>query len=201
MRGSSELNPPRVQLGNLAFMKAKLPKILLLLSGAISLAGCADYRSGKHWSLSDGSDWQQVSYVKWMSKTCSSPATISTQATSDGYAHSLFFIPLGFGGPAENPKTTSFFVTGEGLTDHCDNTTLEVSVNGRTRNDAQIAACTRTKDCCTVDVPVRRDTIETLQIAFTSANASCTYTPLKLNSRRHFCMRATRFGGSEDCGY
>lgn len=182
-------------------MKKKLATPFLILSGALSLVGCADYRSGKHWNLSDGSDWQQVSYVKWINKKCSSPATISTQATSEGYAHSLFFIPLGLGGSADNPKTTSFFVTGEGLNGRCDNSALEVSVNGHTRNDTQVAACAGVKNCCTIAVPVSRDAMETLQVSFVNANASCSYTPLNLNSRRHLCMRATRFGGSEDCGY
>lgn len=184
-----------------SIMKTSRAAILLLLTAAACLNGCYDYRSGKHWNVTDDSGWQPSSPGKWVNQSCNSPATISTVRASEGYAHSLFLIPLGLGGAAGNPATTSFFVTSDGLTGHCDNAALVVSVNGRTRNDTIISACSATKDCCEISVPVSRDDMKSLQIAINNAGATCTYTPLLLNSRWHVCLRQTRFGGSEGCGY
>lgn len=175
--------------------------IFLLLTAAACLNGCYDYRSGKHWSVTDDSDWRSVSPVEWVNQSCNSPAKISTVKASEGYAHSLFLISLGLGGTADNPTTTSFFVIGAGLTGHCDNAALVVSVNGRTRNDTTISACLKTQDCCAISVPVSRDVMESLQVAINNTGASCSYAPLLLNSRRHVCLRETRFGGSNGCNY
>ncbi|WP_207283842.1 hypothetical protein [Pseudomonas sp. FW300-N2F2] len=182
-------------------MKKTRTAILLLLPAAACLNGCYDYRSGKHWNVTDDSDWKSVSPVEWVNQSCNSPAKISTVKASEGYAHSLFLIPLGLGGTADNPTTTSFFVIGAGLTGHCDNTALVVSVNGRTRNDTTISACLKTQDCCAISVPVSRDVMESLQVAINNTVASCSYAPLLLNSRRHVCLRETRFGGSNGCDY
>lgn len=182
-------------------MKTTRAAILLVLTAAACLNGCYDYRSGKHWNVTDDSDWKPVTPVKWVNQSCNSPVTISTVQASEGYAHSLFLIPLGLGAGANNPPTTSFVITGEGLTGHCDNTALVVSVNGRTRNDTTISACSEAQDCCAISVPVSRDDMESLQVAINNVDASCSYAPLSLNSWRHFCLRETRLGGSSGCDY
>lgn len=198
---ATECRPSKPHWKSGSTMKTTRAAILLLLTAAACLNGCYDYRSGKHWNVTDHSDWQPVSSVEWVNRSCHSPATISTVKASEGYAHALFLIPLGFGGAADNPATTSLFVTGEGLTGHCNNTALVVSVNGRTRNDTTISACSKNQDCCAVSVPVSRDDMETLQVAINNVGASCSYAPLLLNTGRHVCLRETRFGGSKGCDY
>ncbi|WP_124371774.1 hypothetical protein [Pseudomonas sp. R2-7-07] len=182
-------------------MKTTRAAILLVLTAAAGLNGCYDYRSGKHWNLTDDRDWKPVSHLEWINQSCNPPVTVSTVRAGESYAHSLFFIPLGFGGGAGNPSTTSFIVTGEGLAGHCDSTALAVSVNGRTRNDTTISACSKTPDCCAISVPVSRDDMESVQVAINKTGASCSYAPLVLNSWRHVCLRETRFGGSDGCYY
>jgi hypothetical protein len=201
MSGLTECRQSKPYWKSGSTMKTTRAAILLVLTAVACLNGCYDYRSGKHWNVTDDRDWKPVSHVAWVNQSCNPPVTISTVSAGESYAHSLFLIPLGFGGGTGNPPTTSFIVTGEGLAGHCDSTALVVSVNGRERNDTTISACSKTQDCCEISVPVSRGDMESVQVAINKTGASCSYAPLVLNSWRHVCLRETRLGGSDGCDY
>ena len=182
-------------------MNMKWTSPAALLCSALLLGGCYDYRSGKHWNLDDSSQWQQISSTEWHSNACASPLEITTRKASEGYAHSLFLIPLGLGGSADNPDVTRFYAVGKALSGHCNSSDLVMQVNGRQPADLQISACEVTQDCCVIDIPINRDQMETLQVSVNTPDAQCRYAPLKLESGSHMCLRGTRFGGSEGCDW
>ncbi|WP_146258405.1 MULTISPECIES: hypothetical protein [Pseudomonas] len=172
--------------------------LIAVMSG---LAGCYDYRSGKHWNVVSNGDWQQASYIEWVNNACHSPATITTHQSREGTAHSLFLVPLGLGSPAKNPDSTKFFVTAKGLSTQCNNRALKVKVNGLEEPGTQISVCQKDRDCCAIAIPLKRDDMDNLKVEINASGTSCRYTPLVLDSRTHICLRETKFGGSNGCDY
>jgi len=189
-------------------MKPMLAALLIA-----TLAGCIDYRSGRHWEASESSEWSRVDkptkfmgetyrspYLQWSSTACEAPVQVQTQRLGDSQRMSILLIPLPYGRSAENPAQTRLSVTGKAVSDRCESA-VKVLVNGLPAENASIRPCTSEQDCCLVDIPTQRTLMQSLEVRIDNAEVACRQPPLMLRSAGHFCLRTTEFGGSEPCAY
>lgn len=179
----------------------------------MALTGCVDYRFGRHWHADETSQWRRVdqptkfmgetqrsTYLEWSATACDGPILVQTQRSDDGQRLSLFLIPLPFGYSPPNPGKTLLYIEGEPITGRCE-TAVGLIINGQPMDEAKSKACQVTQDCCRVSIPKQRTLIRSIELRITGAKGRCAYKPLVLRDKRHFCIKATEFGGSGSCDY
>lgn len=187
------------------------PMLVALL--ITTLAGCIDYRSGRHWQASESSAWQRVDkptkfmgetyrspFLQWSSTACEEPVQVQTQRLGDSQRMSILLIPLPYGHSAENPAQTRLSVTGKAVSGRCESA-VKILVNGLAAESASIRSCTAEQDCCYVEISTQRRLMQSLEVRIDNPEIACRQPPLMLRSTGHFCLRTTEFGGSEPCAY
>lgn len=191
-----EIQDQRLPGKGIRLMKYRYALIVLL---GITLTGCMDYRSGKHWKALGDGGWERIDKQEWANNACGSKVEVSTEVTGDGVIFSLFFVPILPGQDGWSPEETTLFIKGDALAGHCSTKDLIVRVNEQVFDGARISACQSMENCCVVAIPVQRDRLDSIALSLNIPDRGCSYPPLNLGSRRHFCMSDTRFGGSEPC--
>lgn len=178
-----------------------------------TLAGCIDYRSGRHWQVAESSQWRRVDkpsrfmgetyrspFLQWSSAACGAPMLVQTQRIGDSQRMSLFLIPLPFGHSAANPDATLLSVIGKPVSGRCESA-VRLRVNGLPVENAKPRPCIKEEDRCCVEIPLQRTLMQSIEVRIEDAEAACAAPPLVLRSKGHFCLRASEFGGSEPCSY
>lgn len=187
-------------------------KIVIALLVA-ALTGCIDYRFGRHWQADETSQWTRVdkptkfmgithrsTYLEWSATACDGQLRVKTQRSDDGQRLSFFLIPLPIGHSAANPAETLLYIEGLAVKDRCE-TAVSLIINEQPTGEEKSRACTNTQDCCAVSVPKQRTLVRSIELQITGTKGQCAYEPLVLRDRRHFCLKATEFGGSGSCNY
>jgi len=181
-------------------------RILLIASIAV-LAGCVDFKSGSHWRA-EPSGWktQPKSYYafEWISYQCnSSPLTVATSGFNESSIATFFLFPITFLGKATYPETLRVFAISENLKNHCSppaENLFKVKINGRAYTNYTITQTLKTESCL-IEIMKSPETIDSFEIQANEEFLKCDINPLKVYKNSHYCLRGTRFGGSESCGY
>ncbi|MFL1586347.1 hypothetical protein NKZ05_17860 [Stutzerimonas stutzeri] len=180
---------------------------ILLIALIAVLAGCVDFKSGSHWRTeSNGWKTQPKPYYafEWISYQCnSSPLTVATSGFNESSIATFFLFPIASLGKATYPETLRVFAISENLKNHCSPPTkdlFKVKVNGRTNTNYTIAQTLKAESCL-IGIMESPETIGSFEIQANEELLKCDINPLKVYRNVHYCLRGTRFGGSESCGY
>jgi len=185
-------------------------KIYLLL--IFILTGCADYKWGSRWKVSENTNWTNLprSYQSVLTQTqChDSPLTLSINKYHGNTIIAPLFIPLFI---STSPSQTKLKISmdAENIDKLCaqyKKDMFEIILNGNNIDDFNVTTGTfipygKLSNMCFINLNIPQDDNHIIQIRINKNFLNCDSNVLEIHESSYFCIKATKFGGSDYCGY
>jgi hypothetical protein len=170
------------------------------------LTGCADYKWGSRWKVSENTNWtnlpRRYQSVLTQTQCYDNSLTLSINKYNENTVMALLFIPLSIR-TSHSQTELQISIDAENIAELCSqykNNMFEIILDGNNIDNFNVTTG-KLSNMCFINFNIPQADNHIIQIRINKEFLDCDPNVLEIHKSSYFCIKATKFGGSDYCDY